>query len=106
MAKRKSLTELAQEDAQTESTRGIEIQPKDKKTVQESTKQNEKSKPKEESRQAFDKADYIKMSITVPPDMFDAIQDISRERRKKKEAYSMTLIVREAIEYWLENDIS
>ena len=48
------------------------------------------------------KSDFIKMSVTVPPDMFDALQDLSRARRRAKEPYTMSDLVREAVGSWLE----
>ena len=48
------------------------------------------------------KSDFIKMSVTVPPDMFDALQDLSRTRRRAKEPYTMSDLVREAVGSWLE----
>ena len=48
------------------------------------------------------KSDFIKMSVTVPPDMFDALQDLSRERRRAKKPYTMSDLVREAVGHWLE----
>ena len=47
------------------------------------------------------KSDFIKMSVTVPPEMFDALQDLSRTRRHAKEPYTMSDLVREAVGAWL-----
>ena len=47
------------------------------------------------------KSDFIKMSVTVPPEMFDALQDLSRARRRAKEPYTMSDLVREAVGAWL-----
>ncbi len=51
------------------------------------------------------KSDFIKMSITVPPEIHAQLQDLSRERRQAKEPYLMSEIVREALGAWLDSGI-
>ena len=55
--------------------------------------------PKAEKR--FPKSDFVKMSVTVPPDMFEQLQDLSRTRRRAKEPYTMSDLVRDALVQWL-----
>ena len=55
--------------------------------------------PNEEKR--FPKSDFIKMSVTVPPEMFEQLQDLSRTRRRAKEPYTMSDLVRDALAGWL-----
>ena len=62
---------------------------------------SEKPNPLSEVRNP--KSDFIKMSVTVPPEMFDALQDLSRARRRAKEPYTMSDLVREAVGQWLES---
>ena len=55
--------------------------------------------PKAEKR--FPKSDFVKMSVTVPPEMFEQLQDLSRTRRRAKEPYTMSDLVRDALVQWL-----
>jgi hypothetical protein len=41
------------------------------------------------------------MSITVPPEMFEALQQTSMSRRREKQPYTMSDLVREAVSAWL-----
>lgn len=47
------------------------------------------------------KADFIKMSITVEPEVFDAVQNLSMERRKLKQEFTFSAIVRDALKQYL-----
>ena len=47
------------------------------------------------------KSDFIKVSVTLPPELFERIQDVSRERRRAKEPYAVSALAREAFESWL-----
>ena len=49
------------------------------------------------------KSEFVKMSITVDPDSFDKLLDISRQRRKTKQPHTMSEIVRTALKHWLES---
>lgn len=46
------------------------------------------------------KSDFVKVSVTLPPEMFDTLQDLSRERRKAKQEFTMSALIREAVEAW------
>lgn len=48
------------------------------------------------------KADYIRLSITVPPDMFERLQAVSLERRRAKEPYTFCHLARQAMLEWLD----
>ena len=48
------------------------------------------------------KSDYIRLSITVPPDMFERLQAISLERRRAKQAYTFCHLARQAMLEWLD----
>jgi hypothetical protein len=52
----------------------------------------------------FPKSDFIKMSVTVPPEMFEQLQDLSRIRRRAKEPYTMSDLVRDALAGWLPQE--
>ena len=47
------------------------------------------------------KSHYQKISITIPPEMFFDLEDLSRLRRRSKEPFSMSDLVREALAQWL-----
>lgn len=53
------------------------------------------------SRTHNSKSDFIKMSVTVPPEMFEALQAISMQRRREKQPHTMSNLVREAVARWL-----
>jgi len=48
------------------------------------------------------KADYIRLSITVPPDMFERLQAVSLQRRRNKEPYTFCHLARQAMLEWLD----
>jgi hypothetical protein len=106
-SKRRSLAELIREDdaVSTEAAPAavVEVVPEPKAPVAPVVLPTaaEKVIPKAETRNP--KSDFIKMSVTVPPDMFDALQDISRARRRAKQPYTMSDLVREAVGHWLES---
>lgn len=56
----------------------------------------------EPASEKFNKADYIRLSITVPPDMFERIQHISLQRRREKQPYTFCHLARQAILEWLD----
>ena len=45
---------------------------------------------------------YEKLSVSIPLETFEMLQDISRERRRAKKKHTMSQIVREALSLWLE----
>ena len=48
------------------------------------------------------KADYVRLSITLPPELFERLQMVSIQRRRRKEAYTFCHLVREAIHEWID----
>ena len=48
------------------------------------------------------KADYVRLSVTLPPDLFDRLQMVSIKRRRQKESYTFCHLVREAIQEWID----
>ncbi len=48
-------------------------------------------------------ADYEKLSVSIPIETFEILQDISRERRRARKKHTMSQMVREAISLWLEH---
>ena len=64
---------------------------------------SQETSQEEPSRRPAKKSDYIRLSITVPPELFDQLQQLSMERRRNKEPYTFCHIVREALEDWFEH---
>lgn len=64
------------------------------------------SEPAPKAEKRFPKSDFVKMSVTVPPDMFEQLQDLSRARRRAKEPYTMSDLVRDALVQWLPDQES
>ena len=108
-SKRRSLAELIREDGALGATEApapvVEVVPPPKEEVVAAPvvvpPVSEKGSQISEARNP--KSDFIKMSVTVPPEMFDALQDLSRARRKAKDPYTMSDLVREAVGHWLES---
>ncbi len=46
--------------------------------------------------------DTAKMSVVVPLHIFETLQDISRRRRREKQPFKLSDMVREALHQWLE----
>ncbi len=91
--KRKSLAEIHQEDQTKIQTQGRPFMPPPQATTPEIANIiSEKRNPK---------ADFVKMSITVEPELFEAIQAISKERRKCKQEFTFSAIIRDAMKQFL-----
>lgn len=88
--KRKSLAELQMED---------EMLAKAPETESIKTSLSQNKQP--ESEIIFPKSEFIKMSITVEPDIFEAIEDLSRQRRRNKEPFTFSAIVRDSLRGYL-----
>ena len=91
--KRKSLTELQLED-DMKATGVAPVTPQAKQV-----KTSEKVNPKSEI--IIPKSEFIKMSITVEPEIFDAVEDLSRKRRRSGQPYTFSAIVRDALKGYL-----
>jgi len=91
--KRKSLAELHHEDQVVLQTIGRPfmppLQPSPQPEIIISEKRNAKS-------------DFVKMSITVEPDLFEAVQNLSRNRRKQKQEFTFSAIIRDALKLYLQ----
>lgn len=48
------------------------------------------------------KSDFIKLSVTLPPAMFEKLQGLSLKRRCNKEPYTMSQLVRESLAAYLD----
>lgn len=91
--KRKSLVELHNEDQAALQTPGRPFMPPPPPAPQPPANTiAEKRNPK---------SDFVKMSITVEPELFEAIQSISRERRAQKQEFTFSAIIRDALKQYL-----
>lgn len=91
--KRKSLAELHHEDQAALQTPGRPFMPPPAPTVQQAAPIiSEKRNPK---------SDFVKMSITVEPELFEAVQAVSRTRRKQKQEFTFSAIIRDALKHYL-----
>ncbi len=91
--KRKSLAELHHEDQAALQTPGRPFMPPPAPTAQQPTHTiSEKRNPK---------SDFVKMSITVEPELFEAIQVVSKTRRKQKQEFTFSAIIRDALKQYL-----
>jgi hypothetical protein len=103
--KRKSLAELHQEDQlaipETPARPLITAPPPTQNQNEEKINNiSEKLNPISEKRN--NKSDYAKMSITVEPELFEAIQSLSLVRRKEKKPFTFSVIVRDALKAYLK----
>lgn len=91
--KRKSLAELHHEDQASLQTLGRPFMPPPAPSLPHPTHTiSEKRNPK---------SDFVKMSITVEPELFEAIQTVSRARRKQKQEFTFSAIIRDALKQYL-----
>lgn len=94
--KRKSLAELQMEDemvAKAPETESAKVSP--------TQKMQTSGTPDIISEKIFPKSEFIKMSVTVEPDIFEAVEDLSRQRRRNKEPFTFSAIVRDALREYL-----
>jgi hypothetical protein len=91
--KRKSLAELHHEDEAALQTPGRPFMPPPAPTAQPQNIISEKRNLK---------SDFIKMSITVEPELFEAVQNLSRNRRKEKQEFTFSAIIRDALKLYLQ----
>lgn len=94
--KRKSLAELHHEDQAALQTPGRPFMPPPMPTVVP-----EATNTISEKRTL--KSDFVKMSITVEPELFEEIQSLSRARRKQKQEFTFSAIIRDALKQYLKH---
>ena len=94
MLKRKSLAELQQEDNKLEEMRPA-------KQSKATAPLNNISEIINNKSEKPSKADFVKMSITVEPELFDEIEDLSRKRRRNKQPFTFSAIIRDALKEYL-----
>jgi hypothetical protein len=94
--RRKSLAELHQEELHAEAAARPTLAPPAPATVSPQEKINN------ESYKRNPKSDFVKMSITVEPDLFDSVQTLSLQRRKQKQEFTFSAIIRDALKLYLQ----
>jgi hypothetical protein len=92
MSKRRSLAEIVQEDEQT-----TELNPIPMRHIAPVAA----TAPERKSEIRNAKSDFVKLSVTVPPEMFEMLENKSRERRRSRTPHTMSALVREALGEWL-----
>ena len=55
-----------------------------------------------QGRRAATKSDYLHLSITVPPDLFERLQARSNLLRRARQPYTLSHLTREALAEWLD----
>lgn len=105
---RKSLSEIAREDDMvseestvSQNTASVPLTPANSSHGATKQKPESTAAVSHPSEIRNPKSDYVKMTITVPPQMFEQIQDLSRARRRAKKPYTMSDLAREAFSNWL-----
>lgn len=106
-----------QPDLQSEKDQQKELSSEEQKAVQETgsvpskrrkprgrppKKRTENPVPNPLSKERESKADYVRLSVTLPPELFDRLQMVSIQRRRRKESYTFCHLVREAIQEWID----
>lgn len=94
--KRKSLAELHHEDQAYLENPGRPFMP-----PPAPTQQHEIVNTISEKRNT--KSDFVKMSITVEPELFEEIQKLSSNRRKQKQEFTFSAIIRDALKQYLQS---
>lgn len=95
--KRKSLAELHHEDQTALQTPGRPFLPP---PAPAPASQQEITHNITEKRNT--KSDFVKMSITVEPELFEEIQSLSRARRRQKQEFTFSAIIRDALKQYLK----
>ncbi len=96
MRKRVSLTEIQKEDmtaalpAKEESANG------------ETKTEQKRVEPVADHKEPLNKLPFMKISITLPQEMFYQLDDLSRLRRKQGRPFTKSELTREALENWLK----
>ena len=54
------------------------------------------------STKRADKSDYVRLSVTLPPELFERLQSLSLTKRRAKEPYTFCHLARQAIAEWLD----
>lgn len=92
--KRKSLAELHREEQHSETTGRPTLAPPSPAPQPPQIIIQEKRNPK---------SDFVKMSITVEPELFESVQELSQQRRKLKMEFTFSAIIRDALKQYLQS---
>jgi hypothetical protein len=101
--KRSRLLDIKRSDEIDGSGHNSSIAPsKPPEITQNLTRKTESGIMKSENINMLD-GEYEKLSVSIPLALFETLQDISRVRRRAKQKHTMSQMVREALDLWLEN---
>ena len=99
--KRSRLLDIKRSD-ETENS-GLNIKASPSKEIEEGIKINSDSLITRTENLNILANEYEKLSVSIPTPLFETLQDISRERRRAKQKHTMSQMVREALDLWLDN---
>ncbi|MEM7589292.1 MAG: hypothetical protein AAF320_03945 [Myxococcota bacterium] len=90
MGKRISLAELEQLEQEDLHSDPPEQPPPSNDKLQKSAKNSSQ-----------DKSDFVKVCITMPPNLFDQLENIAHAKRREGKPYTKSALIREALKIWL-----
>ncbi len=63
----------------------------------------DRKKPLDPNPARGNRGDFEKLTITMPPDMVDALESMRRQRKRAKSGNAdLSSIIREAVAFWLQ----
>ena len=79
-----------------------EIKKDDENGIIPEKAETEKKGERAQKNSSYSDADITKISVVIPLNVFETMQDISRKRRRDKQPFKISDMVREALGAWLE----
>ncbi len=68
---------------------------------------SDRKKPLDPNPARGSRGDFEKLTITMPPNMVDALENIRRQRKRTKSGNAdLSSIIREAVAFWLQKKSS
>ena len=65
-----------------------------------------RKKPLDPNPARGNRGDFEKLTITMPPDMVDSLENIRRQRKRSKSGNAdLSSIIREAVAFWLQQSV-
>ena len=67
---------------------------------------SDRKKPLDPNPARGNRGDFEKLTITMPPDMVDTLENIRRQRKRTKSGNAdLSSIIREAVAFWLQQSV-
>lgn len=101
--KRSRLLDIKRSDDMEENGQIVVIEPSTPKNITQNVIHKSESVIMKPENLNILNGEYEKLSVSIPLALFETLQDISRERRRAKQKHTMSQMVREALDLWLEN---